>query len=509
MPPPAPPPTSDPPVEWSVCEGGGECAWVDVPLRWSEPEGELITLWVKRYRARRSAGQLWLLQGGPGGAAEGLEFLIDDFRAAAPTLDIYLVDHRGVGHSTRLGCGEWSGHPVGIRCVRALERQWGDGLAEFNPTAAARDLGHLVALMRGPASRVFVYGVSYGTYWAHRYLQLFPEQADGVVLDSICPPGGCLYGLYDLRFDEVGREWLEMCAADPYCNRKLGDDPAARMRALYRDLEGGHCGSINSPGEPPSERLRRLVTVLLASWSGRVLIAPLVHRLERCDADDVAVANELLSWVGDGVRRDEGLDSVVLQHHVLLSEMWGPDDLDAERVAQLESRTLFATGGPVATAELRPGWPRYEPDPLVRRWAESDTPLLMLNGTLDPQTPHAIAAPAGEHFDRPGQHFVTVDWAAHGVIIQSPIDGGATSCGLLMIASFLHDPMQVDTRCLRRLERPDFQGDEIARDLGLESLWRGGFVPGRFPRTQRLGQLEVPGWALTKTTFASSDRSSR
>ena len=535
---PAPPPERPKPGDdlgWSGCDDGAQCATAAVPLRWEAPGDGAIELWVKRYPARRSSGQLWLLQGGPGGAAEGLESYVPMFRAAAPTLDIYLTDHRGVGHSTRLGCGVWSGDAISERCIRSVLREWGDDLSAFTPTAAAYDLGHLVDRVRGPGDRAFIYGVSYGTYWAHRYLQLFPDQPDGVVLDSICPPGGCRYALFDARFDEVGRSFLERCAGDAFCRDKLGADPVGRADRLYGRLRSGHCPAFQR-GERTLEDLRRVMAALLANWEFRVLVPALLHRLDRCDPDDAAFANWL---VPDGLTwapHDRGLDSVVLQYHVLISEMWGTDD-GVEQVRALEARTLFATGGPAWMARLRPVWPAYTPDDLASEWADVDTPLLMLNGTLDPQTPLFVADAARLRFRRPGQHFVAVDDAAHGVVAQSPVAGGGAPCGLLMLASFLHDPSSpVRSGCLRRLRRIDFRGDALAADLGLEDLWRGGPSAGApgfgLRKSKPRPWLKRPVWrpsrmlidadraaerfstacygcARTKVTFASSESSGR
>ena len=50
-----------------------------------------------------------------------------------------------------------------------------------------RDLAAVLERTRKPGQRSFVYGVSYGTYWAQRYLHVAPTQAAGVILDSIVP----------------------------------------------------------------------------------------------------------------------------------------------------------------------------------------------------------------------------------------------------------------------------------------------------------------------------------
>lgn len=454
---------------WSRCDDA-ECATLSVPLSWDAPSGPGIVISVKRYPARTqpASGQLWLLQGGPGGAAERLEPAVDTFRDIAPGFDVYLPDHRGVGGSTRLGCGVFSEEAVGPRCGMALKQKWGNGLDDFTVTAAARDLALLLERTGHPRQRVFLYGVSYGTYWAHRFLQLRPDVVDGVVLDSICPPGTCSYPHYDRSFDAVGRDYLALCAGDPACAARLGPDPAARATRIVGGLSGGRCHHLADR----RDALKRLFAALLAGWNTRVMVPALLHRLDRCAAGDAEILGALLDQLGDAVPPDVGPDSVALQYHVLLSELWWPA-LSAEAVERIDAGLVFATRGPLWAARLRSSWPTYRRDALAGLWAETSVPMLMLSGTLDPQTPPGIAAAAGERFLAPGQHYVQVPWAAHGVVFQSPtVDG--TQCGAELMADFVRDPAQVDLACLRRLRRPEFEGADAARDfLGIDDLWDG------------------------------------
>ncbi len=39
---------------------------------------------------------------------------------------------------------------------------------------------------------MLIWGGSGGTYWAQRYLQVYPDQADGVVLEGIAGPQSSL-----------------------------------------------------------------------------------------------------------------------------------------------------------------------------------------------------------------------------------------------------------------------------------------------------------------------------
>ncbi|MCC7542830.1 MAG: hypothetical protein IT379_41830 [Deltaproteobacteria bacterium] len=74
------------------------------------------------------------------------------------------------------GCGD-DAAAADAGAVPAIDGSTADAGPELRattPTGAARDLGALIDATRGAADRVFVHGGSYGTYWAQRYLQLFP-----------------------------------------------------------------------------------------------------------------------------------------------------------------------------------------------------------------------------------------------------------------------------------------------------------------------------------------------
>ena len=110
-------------ISWSACDvssgsgdGAAECAWVDMPMHHCDPgDGLTMEVAVKRYRSSDDApAQVWFLQGGPGGS--GLDILQTMGSSIAGTgYDFYVIDHRGVGESTRLSCPdqEWWGSEEG------------------------------------------------------------------------------------------------------------------------------------------------------------------------------------------------------------------------------------------------------------------------------------------------------------------------------------------------------------------------------------------------------------
>ncbi|MBK6514171.1 MAG: alpha/beta fold hydrolase [Polyangiaceae bacterium] len=486
-----------------------ECATFQVPLRWSEPEGPTIGIFVQRLLGdgpRRS--QLWLLEGGPGGSGADFDEWMAALHQSDPALDLYAIDHRGVGRSARLTCeaqetptSDWGisvSPSEAAACHAALTAQWGGDLAEFSTTAAARDLGHLIEVNREDDLGVLLYSVSYGTYWAHRYLQLFPDQASGVVLDSIAPPG-IDFVTYDEDFDRVGRDFLALCAADGVCSAKLGSDPWSALESLASDLDAGHCAAVQQAWGLNREALRLVLAVLLMSPITRTYLPATIYRLQRCEEADVAAIDRMLTLLfGDQTTSYyDTLSSDALFYNVSLSELWPDQELHPTlaEIEETESSLYITTGLTPRVAAVQSEWPAYADDAYVDAWASTQTPILMLNGDLDPMTPLWLAELTAPHFTDSNQHFVIIPRAAHCVTAQTPTVFGQPMCGLEVARSFFADPMAPpDTRCLDQIPAESFAGDPGLNNLvfGTVDLWENvsGFSAQAEPSRRVLRQLK-------------------
>jgi pimeloyl-ACP methyl ester carboxylesterase len=486
-------PTVD--LVWEPCplhsDGTGpmaECAKPAVPLRAADPGGKQIPAFVKRFAKAGSARskQLWMLAGGPG--ASGMlyerraELLVED----DDTLEIYMPDHRGTGSSARLGCpkqesdGSTYGHYLAptewAKCVEAVKAQWGADLDAFTVSAASIDLGILVESARRPEAKVFVYGASYGTFWAHRYLQLFPHQADGVILDAIAPPTASL-ARQDLDADASSADLFQACIDDPTCGPKLGGDPRGFALALYAQLDQGHCPALGKFG-PPRVMLRRTFGQMMMTWNARRLIPAAIARATRCNADDVSalltleestlVASPLL----DDLLRKWGF---VLSSYVTFSELWETPEVSTAQMAAWRDAAVVSRDvtsqfdAPLAVL------PRYPHDAYYGGFADTDQPLLMLQGTWDPATRPVPAAALAKAYTGAAQHWVEIPRGAHGALQSVPMLDGR-SCGTLLVLGFLADPKgPLDTSCLTQLAPLTFDGTPALNTLlfGTEDAWGG------------------------------------
>ena len=478
-----------------------ECAQVQVPLDRAVPEKGNVLAHVARVPAKEQRrGSLWLLQGGPGGSGWDLAPLADAFAKAVPDLDIYLPDHRGTGFSTPLSCPQFENQgafgggtspAAWTGCLASVQDEWGGGVVHFNSTAAAEDLHVLIEAAREPGDTVFVYGVSYGTYWLNRLLQLHPDAADGVIFDSICPPGACLGDDYDTAYDAVARDYFELCAKDPVCGGKLGADPAAVLEGVYEKMGNGHCPEINAI--MPPQALRQVFSMMLQQVQFRPAIPPLVYRLDRCDPGDVQVLQRVAQLLGafgggfmppaSGAWAPESLQfSIVLNSHILFSEMWSDPAPPAAQILQSFSETIIAPGATQSSILLFNQWPRYPHDEWVGGFAKTDAKVLMLNGTLDPQTPPWYAQVLAEQMQGPNAELVLFEGGAHGTTQQSPTIFG-TNCGMELSTQFVSNlNVPLDKGCVDALVPVSFSvpAQYVQFIFGTTDAWenpKSDFVP--------------------------------
>ncbi len=191
---------------WGGCQSGpGECAGVEVPVDYEEPDGLTLMLNVRRIPARGdSEGTLFFNPGGPG--ASGVQILPWWRRELSAKVqkrfDLVSFDTRGTAGSEGLRCVS-SGTRQGFRTPdrtpdsKAEEqklvgwyRQIGRACIERAPdltkNMSSADIARDLEVLRGVFGddRMNYVGVSYGTVIGAHYADLFPDRVGRVVLDS-------------------------------------------------------------------------------------------------------------------------------------------------------------------------------------------------------------------------------------------------------------------------------------------------------------------------------------
>jgi pimeloyl-ACP methyl ester carboxylesterase len=480
---------------WEPCslvegedDGLAECSATAMPLFWEDDDGRTIEVWAKRLPAQGAVErQLWLLDGGPG--ASGLH----DFPARMlyvqerdPGLEIYTIDHRGTGYTERLGCD--AEHPMSSSgesissseypgCIEQIQEELGDRLEAYTSTHSSYDLAAYIEATRVEGVPVFAWGGSYGSYWAQRYLAVAPDQADGVIIEGIAPVDTTLI-LSEPYTDLAAQDLFGRCAEDELCSGYLGDDPWGTLGAALERMDSdGHCTSSGLSRSLTSA----LMAYLMYSRSGMAVIPAAAYRLDRCEAaDEDALVNLYYALFGSGGSWDIAAYSILLQHHVMFSEMWDHPDFEGVDLAawyeELYAEAQVVKGYGLSKLEIYQQWPLYQDSTWDDRWPQTDTPMLMLQGELDPVTPHALALGVTEHYSGAHQHWVSFEHSAHSTSFDTPVvdDGSEEPCGFQLVLGFLADPTSTpDTSCVDRTLPIDFDPGQAYAEhfFGTESLW--------------------------------------
>ena len=428
-------------VSWFPCslyegvdDGLAECSSTEMPLDWREQDGRAFTVYAKRLlSASESEGQLWLLHGGPG-ASGVYDFgpFMQQVQSVYPEMDVYTLDPRGTGYSEYLGCPdqEAPGSPAGSAltaseidaCISYLEATYGDDLRVYNTTNAAIDLAAYIHHTREDDKNVLIWGGSGGTFWGQRYLQMHPDQADGMILEGIVPADESLV-FQDEYSEIVARTIAEMCQDDPFCSARL-PDPLATLEGLYEKLASGHCAGFGMT----EDLFRSIVDYLTYYHPYDAFVPALIYRVDRCDDGDRAAVARMFNILFSGGSKGEDYGnrsfSDALFFNESFSELWEhpgfPTNADLlDYLDTVYEDTLFATGKGYTRNDIYLQWPKYD-DPLDDTWAVSDIPLLMIQGEIDPATPYPFAQAVGENFNGPHQTFVSFPYSPHNVTTGSP-----------------------------------------------------------------------------------------
>ena len=206
-----------PTLSWSSCGGGtsDQCADFQVPLDYANPDGEKITIAVRKRPASAgpNLGVILANPGGPGASGRGLVAL----DGAVPgnvgkQYDWIGFDPRGVGASIPslhcnpryFGVNRPNFVPKTHKLMSFWKKKTRRYAAQCASSSAARLLPHMSTMdtvrdmeslrVALGVSKISFYGFSYGTYLGQVYATTFPGQVDKFVMDGVVNPTDYWYG---------------------------------------------------------------------------------------------------------------------------------------------------------------------------------------------------------------------------------------------------------------------------------------------------------------------------
>lgn len=228
-------------LSWEACGSIIECATVEVPLNYDEPEGESIELALNRRAAENSDKNLLVNPGGPGGSG------LDMVTSSVPLMfsnelereySIIGFDPRGVGQSTPISClsdeQRDAQREMNLRSWVEKDREVlreesekyaqsclensGELLGHVDTVSAAKDMDIIRAALGD--EKLNYLGYSYGTYLGATYADHFPGTTGRLVLDGALDPKSTASQVDHAQavgFEGEISAWLEDCLASEDC----------------------------------------------------------------------------------------------------------------------------------------------------------------------------------------------------------------------------------------------------------------------------------------------------
>ena len=451
-------------LDWQPCREDFECAELEVPLDYAEPDGETIGIALLKVPARdadRRVGSLVVNPGGPG--APGTEYAASAalvFRD--PLLDAFDVvgfDPRGTGSSAPVDClsdaelddyvsddpdpdtaaerATYAGwvERLGAGCV---ERS-GDLAAHVSTVEAARDMDVLRAALGESALTYF--GASYGTKLGSTYADLFPDRVGRLVLDGAVDPTLTNRELnleQAAGFETALRAYAEDCAAD---GCRLGDTADEVLESIRGFIDRVEQGPL-----PVGERelgvgnaFYGIVAPLYNAEYWRILTQALELGIQG-DASLLLQLSDLYTSRGADGYTDNSAEAIYaincLDDPTAIEQADVPAEVAAFEEASPTFGTVFAwslTGCGGVQVEAA------EPAPEID--APGAAPILVIGTTRDPATPYDWAVSLADQLEsgvllsRDGDGHTgynagnaCVDQAVHGYLIAGEVPEDGLSC---------------------------------------------------------------------------------
>jgi pimeloyl-ACP methyl ester carboxylesterase len=457
-------------LDWSGCEDTAtnsadaelfanpalECASVEVPLDYDEPDGATAHVALLRLPATGEAeGSLLVDPGGPGGSGTSFVALTLPLWQKSPVaerFDIVGFDPRGVGSSTPpLDCYTDEEYDAGtaprfgiVYDVTSAEQAAeladrcteGSGLTNLVNAGSAnvvRDMD-VVREVLGDEKLTYL-GYSYGTQLGAMYAAAYPDKVRAIVLDGAVPPDLTAHEFRASQFAGVQARFDDLaafCAESPDC--VLGTEPAAANERLHEIV-----GPLVETPPTADGREVNVWDVYLgivgglyaeSSWPG---VISALTALEAGRADEMlALRDTFYSRTTDGVY---ALD---LDTNIAVRCMDGsrptPEETTAlarkiAEVAPMFDLDVFTAGNYHSECEAWPAPPTGD-DPWLAD-VEDLPETLVVSVTGDPATPHEGGIAMA---DALGASLLTVDGKQHGAYLL-----GGSECVDRVVNTYLLD----------------------------------------------------------------------
>jgi len=431
------------------------CGTLAVPEDRAQPDRRRLELAVALVPGRSKQAKsdpVFMLAGGPGQSArEAFPSVAGAFRELLRERDVVLVDQRGTGGSNPIDCrtpGDSAATEAAAVADPEAARRFAAGCLAgldadprfFTTSDAVLDLEAVRAAIG--AEQVNLVGISYGTRVALEYLRRAPERVRTVVLDGVVPPELALGSEHARNLESALDAHFALCEADADCRRQFGSPRELLDGLLARLREAPQRVRYRDPLTDET-REDELTTAAVAGVVRLYAYAPqLAAMLPRTLAEAAAGRPEVLMAQARMIESLVG-EQIALGPQLSVS---CAEDADRLRVDPADAGTLMGTEFVEALLAQCEVWPRGRRPADFNAPVQSDRPVLLLSGELDPVTPPRYGEAVVKHLPN-GRHLVARG-QGHNVM--------AAGCLPRLMVRFVAtgDARGLDAACLEQLAPP-------------------------------------------------------
>ncbi len=398
-----------------------QCATVEAPMNWDDPNSEPIELALARHLGKKGENSpaLFYNLGGPGGGAiDSITSVVSGVltKQLAEHFQVVAMDPRGVGASTPIVCMTDQERDEDIDLVidtsslstdelvaladqemgdlgeQCLERN-GAILGFVDTDSAARDFDMARALLG--QEQLDYLGFSYGTVLGAQYAELFPENVGRMVLDGAVDPSLSVNELSAAQIEGMENSlyhWIEECQAGEGC--PLGGDLEDGKAELTNFLESVEAQPLKTSDPDRDLNVNQAYTAIVGSLYSTEIYPQLTLGISQAFKGDgttlLFLADYFNSRGTDGVYWDNSSDAFTAINALDYDPVGTQEEWQAEADDLAERFPILAKDFGLASAGLS-AWPVEGRVTRHKITAPGSPEILVIGTTHDPATPYFMS----------------------------------------------------------------------------------------------------------------------
>lgn len=427
------------------------CSPLQVPENRADANGRKLDLKFALIPSLQAADDDFIvyLAGGPGQSAiDTWPQMADSLGPARKHRHVLLLDQRGTGASNPLKCKLEEDEdllPFDLERTATSTRRCLEEVSNFSDprfyttTDAVEDLEALRQALGGP--KFDLVGVSYGTRVAQQYLKRHPEGVRSIVLDSVAPNELVLGAEFARNLDHALKAQFANCAKAPAC-AKAFPDPFVDLTRLQAALTEAprkvrYADPVSFKEETETLNAQSMIGLVRLFAYAPETAALIPNTIKQSLAGNDA---PLLGQIGILSQGIEALAGSGMQLSVICAE-------DADRItvdaADVDADTLLGNRMLEVLMAQCKIWPHGTRPADFNEPVTGDTPILVLEGELDPVTPPRYGEQVVKNLDN--AKLIVAKGQGHNII--------GRGCLPKLVSKFMDtlDPKTLDAVCVDEL----------------------------------------------------------